>query len=108
MKRKEQQPVLEKKYEEGPDIDFDKEVVLDNNGERYTNARIDAMVRDIEEHGPYVGRPSLTAPTVHSPEIKARVPAPLKEKLEATAQARGETPSALIRQAVEEFLTRNS
>ena len=104
MKRKEQQPVLEKKYEEGPDIDFDKEVVLDNNGERYTNARIDAMVKEIEEHGPYVGRPSLTAPTVHSPEIKARVPAPLKEKLEAAAAARGQTPSALIRQAVEEFL----
>lgn len=100
--------ILGKDYLWGPDIDFDKEVVLDNNGERYTNARIDAMVRDIEEHGPYVGRPSLTAPTVHSPEIKARVPAPLKEKLEATAQARGETPSALIRQAVEEFLTRNS
>jgi len=108
MKRKDASPVLVKKYEEGPDIDFDKEVVLDQNGERYTNARIDAMVKDIEEHGPYVGRPSLTAPTVHSPEIKARVPAPLKEKLEEVAQARGETPSALIRQAVEEFLAKSS
>ena len=96
--------ILGKAYVWGPDIDFDKEVVLDNNGERYTNARIDAMVKEIEEHGPYVGRPSLTAPTVHSPEIKARVPAPLKEKLEAAAAARGQTPSALIRQAVEEFL----
>jgi len=100
--------ILGKKYEWGPDIDFDKEVVLDQNGERYTNARIDAMVKDIEEHGPYVGRPSLTAPTVHSPEIKARVPAPLKEKLEEVAQARGETPSALIRKAVEEFLAKSS
>lgn len=104
MKRKDVSPVSAKRYEEGPVIDFDKEVVLDRNGERYTNARIEAMVKEIEEHGPYVGRPSLTAPTVHSPEIKARVPAPLKEKLEATAAARGQTPSALIRQAVEEFL----
>ena len=108
MKRKETSQILVKKYEEGPDVDFDKEVFLDQNGVRYTNARIDAMVKEIEEHGPYVGRPSLTAPTVHSPEIKARVPAPLKEKLEATAQARGETPSALIRQAVEEFLAKSS
>lgn len=95
-------------YVWGPDVDFDKEVFVDNNGERYTNARIDEMVRDIEEFGPYVGRPSLTAPSVHSPEIKARVPAPLKEKLEAAAQSRGETPSALIRQALEEFLQRTT
>ena len=100
--------ILGKKYVFGGYIDLDKEVVLDQNGERYTNARIDAMVKEIEEHGPYVGRPSLTAPTVHSPEIKARVPAPLKEKLEEVAQARGETPSALIRQAVEEFLAKSS
>jgi len=108
MKRKDVSPVLAKKYVEGPDIDFDKEVVLDSNGERYTNARIDAMVKEIEEHGPYVGRPSLTAPNVHSPEIKARVPAPLKEKLEELAHSRGETPSALIRRAVEEFLAKSS
>ena len=108
MKPKAAEPVQSPKYIEGPDVDFDKEVFLDQNGVRYTNARIDAMVKEIEEHGPYVGRPSLTAPTVHSPEIKARVPAPLKEKLEAAAQARGETPSALIRQAVEEFLSKSS
>ena len=108
MKRKTSEQVGSPKYLEGPDVDFDKEIFLDNNGERLTNARIDAMVKEIEEHGPYVGRPSLTAPTVHSPEIKARVPAPLKDKLEEVAQARGETPSALIRQAVEEFLAKSS
>ena len=108
MSEKKPLKILGKDYAWGPDVDFDKEVFLDNKGERYTNARIEAMVKEIEEHGPYVGRPSLTAPTVHSPEIKARVPAPLKEKLEAAAQARGETPSALIRQAVEEFLAKSS
>ena len=108
MSEKKPLKILGKDYVWGPDVDFDKEVFLDQNGVRYTNARIDAMVKEIEEHGPYVGRPSLTAPNVHSPEIKARVPAPLKEKLEATAQARGETPSALIRQAVEEFLSKSS
>ena len=108
MVKKKPIEILGKKYVFGGYIDLDKEVVLDNNGERYTNARIDAMVKEIEEHGPYVGRPSLTAPTVHSPEIKARVPAPLKEKLEEAAKSRGETPSALIRQAVEEVLAKSS
>jgi hypothetical protein len=96
--------ILGKKYHWGPDIDFDKEVVLDHNGVRYTNARIDEMVREIEEFGPYVGRPSLTAPAVHSPEVKARVPKSLKKRLEAEAKRRGKTPSVLIRQALEEFL----
>ena len=108
MSEKKPLKILGKDYVWGPDVDFDKEVFLDKNGERYTNARIDAMVKEIEEFGPYVGRPSLTAPAVHSPEIKARVPAPLKEKLDAAAQARGETPSALIRQAVEEFLAKTT
>ena len=98
--------ILGKEYVLGPDIDFDKEVVLDKNGVRYTNARINEMVREIEEFGPYVGRPSLTAPAVHSPEVKARVPKTLKKKLEAEAQRRGQTPSVLIRQALEEFLAK--
>ena len=108
MKHKEKNVVLAKKYNEGPDIDFDKEVVLDKNGVRYTNARIDEMVREIEEFGPYVGRPSLTAPAVHSPEVKARVPKSLKKRLEAGAKRLGKTPSVLIRQALEEFLAKNS
>jgi len=108
MKHKEKNLVVEKKYIEGPDIDFDKEVVLDQNGVRYTNARIDEMVREIEEFGPYVGRPSLTAPSVHSPEVKARVPKSLKKRLEAEAKRRGKTPSVLIRQALEEFLNNSN
>ena len=108
MAKKKVVEVLGKKYVWGPDIDFDKEVVLDQNGVRYTNARIDEMVREIEEFGPYVGRPSLTAPAVHSPEVKARVPKSLKKRLEAEAKRRGKTPSILIRQALEEFLAKNS
>ncbi len=96
--------ILGKEYVLDPDVDFDKEVVLDQNGVRYTNARIDEIVGEIEEFGPYVGRPSLTAPAVHSPEVKARVPKSLKKRLEAEAKRRGKTPSVLIRQALEEFL----
>ena len=51
-----------------------------------------------------VGRPSLTGPSRVSPEIKARVPEKLKKALEKEAKRQGQTPSALIRQALEEFL----
>ena len=51
-----------------------------------------------------VGHPSLTGPVKVSPEIKARVSAKLKLALEREAKRQGKTPSALIRQAPEEFL----
>jgi hypothetical protein len=50
------------------------------------------------------GRPSFTAPGKHPPEVKARVPLELKTKLQREAARRGETPSTVIRQALEEFL----
>ena len=93
-------------YVQGRDINLSKEKLFNSKGQRITEELLDEVVQESFVRG--IGRPSLTAPTVHSPEIKARVPAPLKEKLEKVAQARGETPSALIRQAVEEFLRKTS
>lgn len=93
-------------YVQGRDINLSKEKLFNSKGQRITEELLDEVVQESFVRG--IGRPSLTAPTVHSPEIKARVPAPLKEKLEEVAQARGETPSALIRQAVEEFLRKTS
>lgn len=98
--------IAEKEYVQGRDIDLSKEALFNSKGQRITEELLDELIQESFVRG--IGRPSLTAPTVHSPEIKARVPAPLKEKLEEAAQARGETPSALIRQAVEEFLAKSS
>ncbi len=50
------------------------------------------------------GRPSLSAPRVHSPQLKVRVPVKLKAVLELEAQRRGETTSTLIREALEKYL----
>jgi hypothetical protein len=44
-----------------------------------------------------LGRPSLTAPGTRSPEVKARVPRELRDRLVAEAHQRGAFTSSLIR-----------
>lgn len=90
------------KYTLGPDANLEKEIVLDSNGRRITEARARQIARRTHELA--VGRPSLSNPGVHSPEIKARVPMKLKKSLQREAKRRGQTSSELVRQAIEEFL----
>ena len=91
------------KYVWGLDVDLDKTVVLDKQGKRLTNARAEKISQEIIKQA--TGRPSLTGPRKVSPEIKARVPQKLKVRLEREAKRRGETPSVLIREALESFLS---
>jgi len=91
-----------KKYVLGKDIDLDREVVRDDRGRRITSKRAQKIAEEVITQ--VVGRPSLTGPAKVSPEIKARVPEKLKLALEREAERQGQTPSALIRQALEEFL----
>ena len=51
-----------------------------------------------------VGRPWLSAKSVESPQIKARVPVKLNKALDKEAKRRGETNSAIIREALEKYL----
>lgn len=90
------------KYVLGRDIDLDKEVIRDSEGKRITSKRAEKIVEEVITQA--VGRPSLTGPAKVSPEIKAKVPEKLKLALEREAKRQGQTPSALIRQALEEFL----
>lgn len=90
------------KYSWGKDVDLNKTVVLDKQGKRLTNARAEKIAQEIVKQA--TGRPSLTGPKKVSPEVKARVPQKLKIKLEREAKRRGETPSALIREALEIYL----
>jgi hypothetical protein len=87
----------------GPDVDLDVEVVLDRRGRRITERRAEQIGLEAVAKST-VGRPSLTAPGTHSPEIKARVPAELRDRLTATATARGMSNSELIREALERHL----
>jgi predicted HicB family RNase H-like nuclease len=91
-----------KKYVLGKDVDLEREVIRDARGRRITSKRAEKIAEEVLAQ--VVGRPSLTGPTKVSPEIKARVPEKLKLALEREAKRQGQTPSALIRQALEEFL----
>ena len=91
-----------KKYVLGKDVDLEREVVRDGRGRRITSKRAEKIAEELLAQ--VVGRPSLTGPAKVSPEIKARVPEKLKLALEREAKRQGQTPSALIRQALEEFL----
>ncbi len=94
--------VQEKTYTLGADIDLDKEILLDKNGVRITNEYVERILKE-DEHL-FQGRPSLSAPRVHSPQLKVRVPVKLKAALDLEAQRRGETTSTLIREALEKYL----
>ena len=91
-----------KKYVLGKDVDLEREVIRDARGRRITSKRAEKIAEEVIAQ--VVGRPSLTGPAKVSPEIKARVPEKLKLALELEAKRQGQTLSALIRQALEEFL----
>jgi hypothetical protein len=46
----------------------------------------------------------LTAPGERSPEVKAQVPADLRQRLADEAERRGTTTSELVQRALEEYL----
>jgi hypothetical protein len=94
---------MTKKYVAGPDIDLDVEVVKDKKGRRITERRAEQIAAEtLAKAG--VGRPSLTGPGTHSPEVKARVPEELRDRLATAARDRGTTSSTLIREALEQYL----
>jgi hypothetical protein len=90
------------KYIVGPDVDLNREVIRLKNGKRLTNALAAKMAGEAVKQA--VGRPSLSAKSVESPQIKARIPVKLKKALDREAKRRGETNSAIIREALEKYL----
>lgn len=93
---------MARKYEAGPDVKPEEEV-YDSKGNRIDQDYIDRAVEDVHRQlGP--GRPSLTSPGAVSPEIKARVPADLKRRVEELVKREGISVSAFVREALEEHL----
>jgi len=91
------------KYTLGPDIDLDVDVVRDKSGQQITEARAKEIAEAALQKAA-VGRPSLTAPGRRSPEVKARVPIELRDRLQAAAQQRGVSTSELVREALDRYL----
>lgn len=90
------------KYTLEPDVDLSKTVVLGKNGKRITNARAERLAKAAIKK--VVGRPSLTAASVESPQVQFRLPEKLKKALEKEAKRRGESTSEILREAVEKYL----
>lgn len=91
------------KHVAGPDIDLDREVVRDRKGRRITERRAREIASETLERAG-VGRPSLTAPGKRSPEVKARVPEELRDRLHEAASREHTSSSELIRKALERYL----
>ena len=91
------------KYIDAGDIDLDEEVVLDSRSNRITEAVAEEMAEHALKRGR--GRPTLT-PGVrgHSPEVRARVPEELRDRLVEQASREHRKPSELIREALERYL----
>ena len=87
------------------DIDLDKEVVVDANGERLTEERAQEIAESgILEHYRTAGRPSLTGPRQRSPQITFRIPKRLAERAEEVAAREGKSLSQLGREALEQYV----
>lgn len=79
------------------------EEIRDSKGNLIDEAYIERAVEDVHRRlGP--GRPSLTTPGAISPEVKARVPVELKDRVEEEARRQGKPVSVVIREALEQYL----
>jgi len=96
---------VKRKIKVGPDVDLDSDVVLLPDGVRLTNKLAAKMARNAIKQ--VVGRPSLTAVAVESPQLKVRVPVKLKKAIEKEAKRRGETTSTIVREVLQERFLQN-
>jgi len=89
----------------GPDVDLEREVILDSKGRRVDQAYVDRALGDVDAYWKKQGgRPSLTGEAKHSPHVSFRVTPELKAKAMREAEARGMTVSQLAREVFEKFL----
>jgi hypothetical protein len=97
---------MARNYKLGPDVK-PEEKVRDSKGNLIDENDIDSAVEDVHRQLGR-GRPSLTAPGKGSPEIKARLPAELKLRVQQAARERGESLSDVVRDALERRLDQAS
>jgi hypothetical protein len=85
----------------GPDVDLDAEDIRLADGTRLTGEIAAQIVQGARRAA---GRPSLTGPGKHSPQVSARVPAELRDAAERQARREGKSVSQLIRELLERYL----
>lgn len=85
----------------GPDVDLDHDDVRLADGTRLTTEVATQIVQDVHRAA---GRPSLTGPGKHSPQVSVRVPPELRDAAEQQARHEGKSVSQLIRELLERYL----
>jgi Ribbon-helix-helix protein, copG family len=85
----------------GPDIDLDRDDIRLADGTRLT-PQVASQIADNARRA--AGRPSLSGPGQHSPQVSARVPAELRAAAERQARREGKSVSQLIRELLERYL----
>jgi|SRR5215831_9048821 len=85
----------------GPDVNLDQDDVRLADGTRLTAETAAQIVQDARRAA---GRPSLTGPGKHSPQVSARVPPELRDAAERQAKREGKSVSQLIRELLERYL----
>ncbi len=88
----------------GPDVDLDHDDIRLADGTRLTPEVVTQIVEDAHRAA---GRPSLTGPGKHSPQVSARVPPELRDATEQQARREGKSVSQLIRELLERYLAGN-
>ncbi len=85
----------------GPDVDLDQEDIRLADGTRLTPEVAAQVVEDARRAA---GRPSMTGPGKHSPQVSVRVPPELRDATEQQARREGKSVSQLIRELLERYL----
>lgn len=96
--------MAKRKYRIGPDVDLDEEVVLLANGERLTEALAEEIAEEALRHHRGRGRPSLSGKSEKTPQIAARVPSEVRDKLQARAEVEGKKLSQVVREALAAYV----
>jgi len=90
----------------GPEVDLEREVIIDSRGRRVDQAYVEDALAEVEEDlRRRAGRPSLTGTAEHSPHVTFRVTPEMKALAEKAAGEQGITVSALARLAFERYLS---
>ena len=101
---KHEPPHIDRNTPFGPDVDLDTDDVRLADGTRLT---AEAAAEIVEDARRAAGRPSLTGPGKHSPQVSARVPPELRDAAERQARREGKSVSQLIRELLERYLAGN-
>jgi hypothetical protein len=88
------------------DIDLDREEVI-VDGKRFTDAANQALSAELAKNPPVrrgPGRPPVSGIRgANTPQVAARVPTDLRDKLQARADAEGKKLSEVVRDALEAY-----